>query len=153
MKSQIKTSNLQNQTTISHIHSLSLFHHLFWNYSIWCFLFLLCNSQTWVNLLYNTMKIYTFGHLWNEIFAGKFFFFFLKTTLWICLVVQHFFWDPAASYCLRWDFPENQRKTSVYMFVSKVYLEMSSSAVMALGSGEYLGVVSGAGLTDWLPLM
>lgn len=39
------------------------------------------------------------------------------------------------------------------MFVSKVYLEMSSSAVMALGSGEYLGVVSGAGLTDWLPLM
>ncbi len=33
------------------------------------------------------------------------------------------------------------------------HLGMSSSPVMARGSGEYLGVVSGAGLTDWLPLM
>lgn len=32
------------------------------------------------------------------------------------------------------------------------HLETSSSPVMVLGSGEYLGVVRGAGLTDWLPL-
>lgn len=44
---------------------------------------------------------------------------------------------------------ENQRNITMH----RSHLGMSSSPVTALGSGEYLGVVNGAGLTDWLPLM
>lgn len=47
------------------------------------------------------------------------------------------------SYCL----------VNAHVRVYRSHLVKSSSTVMVLGSGEYLGVVSGAGLTDWLPLM
>lgn len=49
---------------------------------------------------------------------------------------------------------ENEGNTSHATCVcARTHLEISSSPVTALGNGENLGVVSGAGLTDWLPLM
>lgn len=68
--------------------------------------------------------------------------------------MQHVFVDRGFSYSWGDIAHENQGNTSnVTCVCVRTHLEISSSPVMALGNGENLGVVSGAGLTDWLPLV